>query len=127
MHTKKYQVIWCLRQGEKFAAESFECILRYIDENCERIIIVACKEDTSSFLTNINKEDKRIRYISINKEGIYDTIWNYLRANLLDTVLLDSSVLLGPECVQKLQMYAYANRTTKIIVLRCHKREKNHK
>ena len=118
MHTKKYQVIWCLRQGEKFAAESFECILRYIDENCERIIIVACKEDTSSFLTNINKEDKRIRYISINKEGIYDTIWNYLRANLLDTVLLDSSVLLGPECVQKLQMYAYANRTIAGIVPR---------
>lgn len=106
----KYQILWCLRQLDENSEKNFKWMLQYAGPNCEKIIVLSYYHECD-FFSLIAEENKKIIYISVNDGELYTVISEYLSENICDTILMDSTLLVSGECIQKLQLIAHSDRT----------------
>ena len=63
------------------------------------------------FFSLIAETNKKIVYIPVNNGELYTVISEYLSGHVCDTILMDSTLLVSGECIQKLQLIAYSDRS----------------
>ncbi|MDO4343730.1 MAG: glycosyltransferase [Eubacteriales bacterium] len=114
-HVQRYQLIWNYLNYNKNTIAAFEALVRCTGEICEKCFIVGKQEDYVK-LSEKRKIPNFCEFVSIDMQDRDQVIWDCLKNNPIDSIVLDSNIFASKGCIEKLINLAYSGNTIFVTV-----------